>query len=433
MIKKIVLPLILLSTSVQAATLDQILRDSLSYSSNFDGVEEDIQAELHRLDVRKGALRPTLSLDFESGWARTDNNSTRNRASRAEGDRRSVDLWENTATLTLKQPLYKGGELSANIEAQSSRVSREKFALQEEKQDVVLQIILTYVDFQTAKALKNLALNNVTKHQIFLAQMKERLSYRVGTNAEVFQAETRLEQSKDQLKLVENDIDQSLIVLNRFLPEPIRNIDEFPLDVKNEENEELLLEQILQNNLSLGGLHLEVDEAMSRVEAAKGRYLPEVSFEMEATRDEHTDGTANSSSDMRAVMKVDYDIYNGGRDVAAVKELKYRLSSKKTQLGNLKNRVRTEGEQLITSLQFLGTRQNILSKQVSGLESLRKDYREEFKVGKRTLLDVLNTENELFFTQQELARVQGEILRTRLQIKALKGELLEWIDNHILL
>ncbi|MCY1437195.1 type I secretion outer membrane protein, TolC family [compost metagenome] len=67
----------------------------------------------------------------------------------------------------------------------------------------------------------------------------------------------------------------------------------------------------------------------------------------------------------------------------------------------------------------------IAQQYVDHSNSVRTAYQKQFSLGERTLLDLLDSENELFTAQRRLTEVKNSQLFTQYRIKATIGQLLK--------
>ncbi|MGR5541844.1 TolC family protein, partial [Vibrio campbellii] len=108
------------------------------------------------------------------------------------------------------------------------------------------------------------------------------------------------------------------------------------------------------------------------------------------------DGTVGSDDETSVMLRMRYNLYNGGSDVANQDNFAYQLNKAK-DLRDSSYRQVEEGLRLAWSgLELTQQQKLFLADHVDSASNTVVAYEKQYKIGKRTLLDVLNTENELF-------------------------------------
>ena len=98
----------------------------------------------------------------------------------------------------------------------------------------------------------------------------------------------------------------------------------------------------------------------------------------------------------KAMLKMRYNLYNGGSDVAKSRRAAYQINKSK-DIRDRAHRMLEEGTRLSWSALTLSKKQKLfLQEHVDASARTVIAYEKQFKIGQRSLLDVLNTENELF-------------------------------------
>ena len=117
-------------------------------------------------------------------------------------------------------------------------------------------------------------------------------------------------------------------------------------------------------------------------------------------------GIEGSSSETTAMLRLHYNLYNGGRDSANADSMAYQLNKAK----DLRERAYRSVEQELglswSALELTGKQKTFLSQHVDFMSDTVIAYQKQYRIGKRTLLDLLNTENELFESRKSYLETQ---------------------------
>ncbi len=138
------------------------------------------------------------------------------------------------------------------------------------------------------------------------------------------------------------------------------------------------------------------------------------------------DGQNGHSNEWQAMLRMRFNLYAGGSNKADMESKSY-LSNQALDIRN--NALR----QLNEELGLAWNAQNNANAQVPHRSAIRgplapacaRPIKRQFSLGERTLLDLLDSENELFNASRRLAEIKNIQLFTQYRIKATMGELLK--------
>ncbi|WP_292533225.1 TolC family protein, partial [Mesorhizobium sp.] len=181
-----------------------------------------------------------------------------------------------------------------------------------------------------------------------------------------------------------------------------------------------------QNNPRVHMANSDIDAAASLVDAARAKYGPTITAEGVARGGYDIDGDDGDTSDLQARVVLRWNLYRGGIDKANEQEQIRRTSEQRLALHQvlreIEEAVRTSWDRRFRQAELAQT----LRLQAATNERLVASYREQFKVGQRSLLDVLDAQNTRFntatladtssyaslFAQYRLLAATGELLKT---------------------
>ncbi|GAK83191.1 type I secretion system [Vibrio ponticus] len=168
--------------------------------------------------------------------------------------------------------------------------------------------------------------------------------------------------------------------------------------------DEKALPLTLEEGLELANEHhpvikisqVDIDSARYQYQQRKGNYYPTISLEASQSWLDDANGDEGSSDEFRAMLRLRYNLFNGGSDQDLAESAAYQLNKAKDFRDRTYRSVE-EGLRLSWSALDLTLQQKeFLADHVDSASDTVIAYQKQYKLGKRTLLDVLNTENELF-------------------------------------
>jgi adhesin transport system outer membrane protein len=146
---------------------------------------------------------------------------------------------------------------------------------------------------------------------------------------------------------------------------------------------------------------IDVDSARFQYKQSKGNYYPTFSIEASQTWRDDAGGDEGRSDETLAMLRMRYNLYNGGSDSDLSEKAAYQLNKAKDLRDNAFRQVE-EGLRLSWSALDLTLQQkNFLADHVDSASETVIAYEKQYRIGQRTLLDLLNTENELFQARKD--------------------------------
>jgi len=166
-----------------------------------------------------------------------------------------------------------------------------------------------------------------------------------------------------------------------------------------------------------------IEEAEAQHAAAKRKRYPRLTIEGDRTWNEDIDGIEGENEDWVIALRLKYNIYNGGKDSARRKETAELLTQAKDVMRGA--RWETEEGMRLSWYAYEATKQQLshLALHVESVESTKKAYAKQFDIGRRTLLDLLDTESELISAKQTYTNTKYDQLYSQIRVLNSSGQL----------
>lgn len=156
------------------------------------------------------------------------------------------------------------------------------------------------------------------------------------------------------------------------------------------------IDHALSHHPMLESAIADVAEATAQYKATGANFLPQLDLVLNAHHDRNIDGASGPNDQAAAMLRLHYNIFNGGADHAKRKETAYQIE----QALDIRDRTIDE---IVEQLKFSWSMYRTSQKRIPTLHAYENEsyktvfaYRRQFKLSKRTLVDLLDTENELF-------------------------------------
>jgi adhesin transport system outer membrane protein len=182
---------------------------------------------------------------------------------------------------------------------------------------------------------------------------------------------------------------------------------------------------MLANNPYLSSAESDVQATEQQYAAAKSSFYPRFDVVLEQNVDNNLDGTAGHNKGWQAMLNMRYNLFAGGSNKADLQSKAYQ-TNQAMDIRNNALRVLVEDLGLAwNALENARQQLPIAQQYVDYSTRVRESYQQQFQLGDRTLLDLLDSENELFTASRRLEEVRYTELFTQYRIKATMGSLLK--------
>lgn len=421
--KKLSLTLILsmmLSAGVATAgddiTLQKSVIDTLRYAPRLEMIKHNREAVGHDLDKSKGRWYPKL--DIRGGYGSDSYNSEFNNN---DGD------WDSRGELSaiLSQRLYDGGEASSQIRLDERRAASLDYRVFDNAESLALDAVIANLEVFRQRELLFLAEENAKAHRDILSSLKEREQAGAGSVADVTQTQARLSMAQASIEKTRSALQAALNEYQRLtgvLPGKIA-MTPYPQNLIPASLDEMTA-QAVGNNPKINAAGEDVNAEAERINIAKANYHPYVYAELSTS---YSDGVENQDYWERtdaAMVRFNWNLYNGGSDVAGHKATKARKRQAEADKYDLTLAV--ESETKTTWAQYMSSLNEVkeYTSAVQYNRNTKEIYLEQFGVAQRSLLDVLDSENEVFQSSSQLVTSSVNEQIAAYKLMALSGNLI---------
>jgi len=405
--------------AAKAASLEDAVRSAISTNPDIGVLAKDRLAVDQELQQGKALYYPSLDGAITMGY-----DDTVEKPNALPGQVGTLLKADNS--LILSQTLFDGFFAASEVQRQTHRVDEAALRVFAESETIGLDATQAYLDVLREQELVALAEDNQKTHERYLEDMKARLRGGTGNMADVRQAESRLARAIAtvvQEKGNEQDAETSYIKTVGEAPDslskPTSVEDQLPATV--DMAVAMAIESSPPVQVANAGIH--VSEAELR--QSRSDYYPTVKLQLGDLWDRNDSGVAGHSHDQQALVVMNWNIFRGGGTVAKNEEFVQRLAESREVLGQAERAVEQQARLAWSQLQTARDRHTAIATQVRANEKTRDAYTQQFNLGQRSLLDVLDSENELFVSRGDLIAAEYIELFSGYKMLAVEGELLK--------
>lgn len=365
------------------------------------------------LEAQRAALRATDEAVPQalSGWRPTVSVNSSIGRTRITQDPQTIFAGDRTLTpisnsLTISQPVYRGGITSASTRSAEAQVEAARALLMGTEQQVLLRTVTAYFDVLQNQALLRLQQNNVQVLQRQLEASEDR--FRVGeiTRTDVAQSEARLSLARSNLINAEGALVNSRAVYEEAVGRLPANLQTPELPGILPPSIETAVEEALNINPRLLQAKFTEEQSRFAIRATSGQLLPSVALQGTASRDDNTSQSNLTTDTLTIGATLTVPLYESGSVYSAVRQARQRNNQARIQIDEVRRSVIQNVTQSWENLQTSRATIEAQRAQIAANRIALDGVIQEAQVGTRTTLDVLNAEQELL--QSQVSLVQAE-------------------------
>lgn len=394
-----------------AETLEEALAAAYNNNPQLQAGRAELRATDELVPQALSGWRPTATINGQAGKEWEDSN--------VQGDE---NLTPRSADLNITQPLYRGGRTVAGTAQAENLVLAQREILLDLEQDVLLQAVTAYMDVVRDEAVLQLNINNehVLRRQLEAAQ--DRFTVGEITRTDVAQAESRLALATAQRIAAEGQLTTSRAVYRQVvgdLPGTLEPASPAP-DLPASEEETIAASASAPNVRAA-----EYTERAARdgVDVVLGELLPQVrlSTDLQTGEDLQTNNVSTDSAAIR--VEVTIPLYQAGSVSSRVREAKQRVAQRRQDIETQRRFAAQQATTAWRALQTARAQIESFESQVRAGEIALEGVQQEAAVGSRTVLDILDAEQELLDARVSLVQARRDEVVASYQVKSAIGRL----------
>lgn len=377
-----------------------------------------LKSSMGEVDVAKAGFLPKIDYTYGSG-----------RENLRQPGVADKDFSRNGHTLTLNQMLYDGFATSSDVKRLDKARLTRYFELVDAAENAALEAGRAYYDVMRYRLLLLLAESNYVEHRASYEQLLRRAQSGAGRRVDVEHAASRL-------ALAELNLNTEAANLHDVTARFIRLVGEAPprvlfppsgLATNFPSSESEALKLAFRENPSLRAAVENLESAQHDVELRRAGLLPRLDLRIRNEATDNYQGTAGTRQNNIAEVVFSYNLFNGGADMARQKV----YAERKNLAMDLRDKACRDIRQTLSiaynDVERLKAQLSNLDLQVGSIEKTRDAYKAQFNIGQRSLLDLLDTENELLNARRTAVNSDMDLGIAYLRTQAGIGRLMEFL------
>ena len=411
LIAAILVPLVCTSAS-QAETLEEALAAAYGTNPTLLAQRASLRATNENVSQALAGWRPTVSSSLTVGHKRVHT-----------GTVSDISLGQRSYSLSLSQPLYRGGRTVASTAQTESFVQAGRAQLAVVEQNVLLSVATRYMTVLRDQAVLDLNQHNVEVLRKQLEATRDRFEVGEITRTDVAQAEARLSgaisqrvQALGNLKVTQAAYASVVGKMPGKLVKPAA-LTGMP------GGEPMAQELSLENNPSLQVSQFSEEASMHDIDATRGQMLPTVALSSDVSHASDASARGGRTTSAFLGVTVSVPLYQAGGVYSQLRQSRLLNSQARIEVEEPRRSVQQQVTQAWERWTTASAAKEARKDQVRASSIALEGVRQELAVGSRTTLDVLDSEQESLDARVALASAETDEAIASFDLVAAMGGL----------
>ena len=384
-----------------AATLADTIQEALASHPRILASLETEQAARQQIKMQQAGFMPVVSVNSEVG-RETTNGGSPNPNGRT-----------NTTEWKLTQSIFDGANNLHTLKAARLQRDQAEAVIRNDREAIALRAAEAYLNILQKRKILRLAGENLSQHEKVHEKVQLRARRGGGDAADVYHAVSRLMRSKARVRQVAGELrNAETDFLEAVGHLPAEKLEAATvLSQKIPETLEKALDRALAQNPSLRAAEENSKVKDADVVSARSRFFPTLDLEITHTNEYHSDIANPDYDETTAMLVVKYDLFRGNRDISRWRQARHQRTEAQRQEDAQRRLVIEQVRVDFENYQKATEKRPIVIRRAQANRAVVKAYRQQFELMRRTLLDLLDSQEEHY---QAMVEVEEESFLIRL-------------------
>lgn len=402
-----------------ALSLKEALATAYATNPQIESARANLRATDEEVAKANAGWRPSLSLNGSEGFQ----NIITDQPVHGESDRNQL-----SGTASLNEPLWRGGRTVAEIRRAKALVRAGQARLTNTEQTVLLDGVTAYMDTVRDTATVEYRRMYAQALQDQLDASNTQLNAGAITQTDVQQTQARLAGARAQLSVAEGQLTSSRAKFERVIGRPAEMLETIPVLPSLPATLDEAVTQAVAMAPALIVAQENSRAADYAIDQATSALLPQVSLSLQYQYAKNSSQIGFISPkvtqhDASIFLQVTVPLYQGGSEYAQVRQAKEQRSQSLADITDADRQVREFAQAAWGT--FTSARDSIASNElaVQANQGAVAGVLQEQRAGERSILDILNAQQELLVGEIGLTNAQHDATVAAFQLLASTGQL----------
>ena len=396
-------------------TMLDTINAALAYNPELKAYQEGRQLSGHAVERAKAGHLPNVALYGGAGTSRRDDYNTRGR--REDHKFRAIA----DVDLRLTQPLFHGFGIVAAVNRAAEEFASSENLLEEQGSSIVYAAIVAHTDVIRRAELVRLAKNNEREHAKILGSVSQRYNTGVATSGELNQVRSRYSRAKATVATYSAALDAARATYLRVTGNEPGDLERAFGPSQAYDNLDMVRKATLEHSPNLKSALATLRAVVHEKAQAESRFYPFLDLVAGPSWSDRQSKIDSHVTDLSAEVRLTWDLYSGGGDVAATRMAGAKIRQARQNLHGLMNALNEEIESTYSRHEAAAVEAKEYNDAKVASRRARNDYYRQFMAAKRSLIDVLDAENDFFYAASQEVMSLSDRMLSAYRLLAISG------------
>ncbi|MBF0142320.1 MAG: TolC family outer membrane protein [Magnetococcales bacterium] len=390
----------------EARSLQEAVTEMLANNPELAATRNSQRAASEMIGEARAHFYP--SLDFSLGGGREWSDTPATQAAATTGT-----MTRTERGVTLIQPIFDGFSNQSGLTKAEAQARVAEFEFRVVRENLVQETVAVFIETMKQMKLMEFAETNVELHRRIHKGVTELARLGLGAEIDATQAQARVDLALSELasgQMEYERVEASLIRLTGDASvskeEPTLPAALLPGDLAQAR------QKAVENHPSIQKLYWELQAAKAEHSGSQAGFWPKVDVAVGMTQNNNSGGMEGLAKNASAMVRMTYNLFRGGADTSIQNQGIQQVARAEKNWENTRLEVSERVTSAWQAWKRLQERISHLDHHLQVTSSVTAAYHEQFQMGQRTLLDLLNSENELFDARRSLAETRFELVKS---------------------
>jgi outer membrane protein len=414
----------LISSSALATTLSEALISAYQTNPELNAARENMKATDEKMFQAISGFLPKIVYSTRKDYNKSDTVKD----SRTDLSFK-LDPWITSKSkqsgIRLEQNLFNGGRSVMAVQIAKCTIESGREELKSKEQNILLQTVQAYLDSVKNQQILDLSKENVTFYERKLESVQQETEVGIKKTSDLAEAEAAKAIAYFKLSKASGDYEEALATYAKMVGIPAENLIVEKSLIAIPKNQVEFLNAVLKNNPDILNVSFQKKASDINVYSNAAALLPSVDLGGSINKFWQTKSNYNVpyTNNKNIYINLTVPIYQQGMEYSNTRSASAQAASAKYSLKNVKASVTQNATQVwsrhMTALENIKSAEQAVKSAKVALEGIQQGYDE----GINTLIDLLNTRENLYQYQIALTQAKMDLELTRYYIAALMGKL----------
>jgi adhesin transport system outer membrane protein len=411
--------------TVQAAPFEEAVSTTILTNPEVLAKWHQFRASVHERNISWGRYLPTLDVLYGTAYAHKDSPLFTN----PSGERQYNF---QTTRATLKQNLYEGFA-TQNDTKRLEHASMVRFhEMLDLSESAAFEATKAYIDVWRFRQLQAFAEESYATHRVIYDKINLRAQAGTGRRVDLETAAGRLALAESNLITETSNLHDVSARYQRIVGQkppaemPPPPVALFGKDMPKDHGE--AISRSFQTSPQMKAAIENIMSAMRQEDVQKGRYQPRIDAYAEKSHETNLDGYRGPTNTTTVGLTATWNLYQGSQDISRARKAAEEKNMAKDMREKVCRDVRQNSSMTFNDQKRLTAQLPLLDQHQLSTDKAREAFRRQFEIGQRTLLDVLDTENEYYTARRNYLNGDIDLSIAQAKYLSVSGNLLKTLN-----